>query len=197
MDLNYIDENSEGMGESADFTLLAMTLFVSFSAVGYGLFYLKDQLRVLEQTKQNIDTGNETECSFYQAWSGAFADGENSLIITLVKKKFCSKRENDTWIDWDGSEDASVVSRNFYLGNLNPSFDWKIEPRDNDVKVSVSETMIDGWDSIIQMKLMGFVTSSYDSSEKLNSYLQKLIVENKIEWQKTILDIREYQEIFT
>ena len=196
MNLNYIDTISEGMGESADFSLLAMTLFLSFSAVGYGMFYLKDQLSLVQQTKQDKDTENEIE-SVYQAWSGAFADGENSLIITLIRKGFCLKRENNTWIDWDGSEDASVVSRNFYLGNQNPSFDWKIEPRDNDVKATVSETMIDGWDSIIQMKLTAFVNNSYTSSEQLNSYLQELIVENKIEWQKTIIDLREYREIFT
>ena len=197
MNLNYIDKMREDMGESADFSLLAMTLLLSFSAVGYGMFYLKDQLAVVQQTKQDKDIATEIEEGIYQAWSGAFADGENSLIVTLVRKSLHSKRENDTWIDWDGSEDSSVVSRNFYLGNTNPSFDWTIEPRDLDVKATFSETMIDGWDSIIQMKLTAFVNNSFASSAELNSYLQKLIVENKIEWQKTVIDLREYNEIFT
>jgi hypothetical protein len=198
MSLNSIEEISEDMGEStADFTLLAMTFLMSCTAAGFGFFYLKEQLKLMKETKQDIDSANELEDSVYQSWNGTYADGENSLVVTLVRKNLRSKGENESWVDWDGSNDPSVVSRNFYLGNLSPSFEWKVEPREFDIKATIREIMIDGWDSVIEMKVTAFVNNTYESSEQLNSYLQKLVVENKIEWQKNVIDIREYNDMFT
>lgn len=181
---------------SPDISLLAMTLFVSFTAVGYGFFYLKNQLVNIEETKQDVDDSSLLDKTVYQSWSGTYADGEDSLVVTIVKQKFCSRKENEEWLDWDGSEDSSVITRNFYLGNSNPSFEWKIEPRQFDVKATVKDTMIDGWDSVIQLKLTSYVNSSIQTSEQLNSFLRKLVEEDRIDWQKNILDIGEYRSIF-
>jgi hypothetical protein len=195
--LNWIEPLPVDMPESSpDTSLLAMTLLVSFTAVGYGFFYLKNKLVTVEEGKQDADERFNLDKTVYQAWSGTFADGENSLIATIVKQRFCTRKENEEWVDWDGSHDSSVITRNFYLGNTKPSFEWELESRDFDTKATVKDIMIDGWDSLIQLKLTCYMKNSYETSEHMNAFLRKLIEENRIEWQKTVLDLAEYRGIF-
>jgi hypothetical protein len=168
---------------------------LSFMAVGYGLFILKKKIDSLDLTKKDLDEEDIVEDGVYQAWSGAFADGENSLLITLVRQKVCTKKANTTWIDWDGTEDSSVINRNFYLGNSDPSFSWTIETRESDTKAIVKETLTDGWNSVIQIKLEAFV-KEFQSDTNMNHYLKKLVEEGRIEWQKTLITKREFREEF-
>lgn len=196
--LNSIEVNYEEMPESnPDVSLLATTLLMSFAAVGYGFQYLKNQMLSIKETKQDVDESRELEKSVYPSWNGTFADGENSLIVTLVKQQFQTKRENDEWVDWDGSEDASVITRNFYLGNKNPSFEWSIQKREFDVEAIVRETMIDGWDSVVQMKVTAYVSQLFETNTDMNRYLKGLFENGLIDWQKTTIDIGEYRRIFT
>ena len=175
--------------------LLSTSFMLSFMAVGYGLYILKKKVDTLDLTKKDFDEEDIIEEGIYQAWSGAFADGENSLLITLVRQKVCTKKANTSWVDWDGTEDSSVVTRNFYLGNSDPSFSWTIETRESDTKATVRETLIDGWNSVIQIKLEGFL-KDYTPDTSMNSYLKKLVNENRIEWQKTLFSKRDFEEAF-
>lgn len=195
--LNFIEPSSIVMGNSTpDISLLIMTLLVSFSAVGYGFTYLSKQITTVQETKQDTSDSLDIDKTVYQSWSGTFADGQNSLLVTIVRQKFGSKKENDEWVDWDGSNDSSTITRNFYIGNTNPLFNWTIETRDFDVKATVCETMIDGWDSVVLMKITTFMNPSYQTSTQMNSFLKIQMEENRIEWQKNLIELDEYQSIF-
>ena len=175
--------------------LLATTMLLSLVSVGYIFHYFRQKIDSLENTKQDIDENEATEKNIYQAWSGTFADGTDSLEITLVWKKECSRKKNEKWLDWDGLEDASVINRNFYLGNLDPSFIWAFIPRDNDTKADVKETFTDGWNSIIQLKLTAFIHEP-KTNDGMNLYLKDLLVRGEIEWQKCLLSKHEIIEAF-
>ena len=149
----------------------------------------------MEEKKKDNNEDEYLEEDVYQSWSGTFADGTNSLIATLVWKKFHSKQKNDRWMDWDGLEDEAVVNRNFYLGNESPSFDWIIERREFDTKAVVKETFTDGWDSLVQMKLTAFVNEPL-TNEGMNSFLRDIQRSNRIEWQKVVLSKTEFIEIY-
>lgn len=176
-------------------SLLPTTLFLTFMAVGYSLFYMKKKLDELTVQKKDIDEEDSVEPDVYQSWSGTYADGEDSLIITIVREKIHPKKKNIAWMDWDGTTDSSVISRNFYLGNSDPSFIWSLEKRDFDTKAWVSETMIDGWESVVRMKLTAFMRDEI-SSERMNVYLKSWIENEKIDWQKTLLTKQEFEAIF-
>lgn len=180
-----------------DISLLSTTLLLSFSAIAYSFYILKTELSLLKETKQDIDSSGEIEETVYPSWSGSYADGEDSLLITIVRQKFCSKKKNDAWVSWDGADDASVVSRNYYLGNSDPSFDWNIQEREFDTKATAKETMTDGWDSLVHIKLTAFVNKSIQTSTDVNTFLKRLLEQNRIEWQKTLVELREYRDIFT
>ncbi len=175
--------------------LLSTSLMLSFMAVACGLFILKKKIDTLDLTKKDMDEEDIVEDGVYQAWSGAFADGENSLLITLVRQKVCTKKANTSWMDWDGTEDSSVITRNFYLGNSDPSFSWTIETRESDTKATVKETLTDGWNSVIQIKLESFL-KDFQPETDMNTYFKKLVEDDRIEWQKTLFTKREFREAF-
>ncbi len=175
--------------------LLSTTLFLSFAVVGYSLYYVKQNLELLNTKKKDIDEDDATEPNVYQSWSGTFADGENSLVATIVRMKSTTRKKNNEWMEWDGSNDASVVTRNFYLGNLDPSFTWTIKQREFDTEAIAKETMVDGWNSVIQIKLTAYVKNPWTKKE-LDYFLKYLFQDERIEWQKTILTKREFEQMF-
>jgi hypothetical protein len=176
-------------------TLLPTTLLLTFMAVGYSLFYIKNRLEALSNQKKDVDEEDVIEEEVYQSWSGAFADGQDSLLVTLVREKIHTKKKNTIWVDWDGTTDSSVITRNFYLGNTNPSFSWSFEKRESDTKAIAKDTMIDGWESVIQIHLSGFVKEE-KTSDEMNAYLKELVEQEKIEWQKTLLTKQEVRTLF-
>lgn len=182
--VNSISRMETQVAESSS-TLLSTTLFLSFAVVGYSLYYIKQKIEDLITTKKDIDEEEQLDENLYQSWEGVFADGNDSLRITIVREKYNSKKKNNEWIDWDERTDPSVVSRNFYLGNMDPSFEWKITKRDNDTEVVVRDTLTDGWNSLVHLILKGFLKEEV-TSEQMNKFLKKLIQEEKIEWTKTL-----------
>lgn len=189
--MNSIEPASMVVQQSSN-GLLSTTLFLSFVGVGYCLYMLKKKVDTLDTTKQDIDENDTLEEDMYQAWSGAFADGDNSLLVTIVRQKVCTKKANSVWVDWDGEDDASVVTRNFYLGNSDPSFSWTLKEREDDTQGIVKETMTDGWNSIIQVIITAFVKNK---EVDMNSYFKQLLEDNKIEWQKTLFSKRDLDEM--
>lgn len=176
-------------------SLLPTTLFLTFMAVGYSLFYIKNKLEVLAKEKKDIDEEEVIEEDVYQSWSGAFADGEDSLLVTLVRQKVHTKKKNTLWVDWDETSDSSVITRNFYLGNTNPTFSWSLEKRESDTKAVAKDTMVDGWESVILIHLSAFV-KEVDSSNEMNEFLKELLEQEKIEWQKTLLTKQQMEALF-
>lgn len=175
--------------------LLATTMILSLTSIGYIFHYFQKKIDCLEQTKKDIDEEENLEEDVYQSWSGTFADGINSLVATLVWKKETSRKENAKWVEWNGEQDGSVVNRNFYLGNETPSFEWIMTSREFDTKAVVKETFMDGWNSVIQLKLTAFVRES-KTKEEMNLFLGDLVQQDRIEWQRCMLTKQEVTEIF-
>lgn len=192
--MNLITPNAQEQDLSDDM-LIRSTIFLSFTAIIYGIFYMKQQIDGLTKTKQDININMMIEDDVYQAWTGTYADGENSLLLYIIRKKLTSREKNARWVEWDQSEDTSVTSRNFYLGNLNPSFTWSFKKREADIQASVQDTLMDGWNSVISMKFDGFVKEE-DTDEKMNAFFRQLISNNRIEWQKILLSKEEFTALF-
>ena len=165
---------------------IASTAVLSFVAMAYSLFSM------------NKDKGNANDSIFgdgmYQCWSGLYNSSDLTLYITIVREKMSSIEKNLKWIQWNGSTDASVVSRDFYLGNADPSFSWSYEQREFDTKCSVRETMTDGWDSLIQMKITATVKNIPE--EGMNEWLKEVLLAKKIHWQKTLISKEEFTSMF-
>lgn len=183
------------IGDSNSMNLFASTTLVSFLAVGYTLYYIKKKVEELNDVKKDKDENDLPEENIYQGWSGAYADGEESVLITIIRQKVCTKKANTKWVDWDGSNDASVINRNFYMGNEHPTFIWTFKQRENDTEATVKEMMTDGWNSVIQQKIVAY-TNDKTIDRDMNLFLKKLVDEEKIDWQKTLFTKREVDEMF-
>lgn len=192
--MNLITPISEVAKDSSN-SLLTTTVFLSFMVVGYSLYYIKQKLEELNEKKEDKNEDEIIEENLFQGWSGVFADGNDSLNITILRQKVNSRGKNTEWIGWTGDKDASVITRDFYMGNENPSFDWSFTKRETDTEAIVKETMTDGWNSIIQLKVSAYIKEELNN-EGMNLFLKKLIDEEKIEWQKTLYTKRELTELF-
>ncbi len=176
-------------------TLLATTMVLSLASVAYILRYFNGKIEKLEATKRDIDEMEAVEEDMYQAWSGTFADGTNSLVATIVWKKCNTKYSNQKWVTWDGEEDASVINRNFYLGNNAPSFDWQIQSHGaTGSKAILNETLTDGWDSVVYIKIVSFLESSTTKNE-MDSLLKEIVSQGRIEWERCLLSKQELTEL--
>lgn len=170
-------------------------MLISLSSVGYIFHYLRQKIDALEKTKKDLDEEELVEQNVYQAWSGSFADGKNSLIATLVWKKECSRKKNTKWLDWNGEDDGSVTNRDFYIQRESPSFEWQISKREADTKGTVKEIFMDGWNSVILLKFTVFVEEEKTRNE-MNAFLKGLMEANQIDWQRCILSKEEINRIF-
>jgi hypothetical protein len=61
------------------------------------------------------------------------------------------------------------------------------------MEATVKETMTDGWNSVIQLKIVAYVK---ESETDMNLYFKKLLQESRIEWQKTLFSKRQFLEEF-
>lgn len=181
--------------QDTTFSLLATTMILSFTSMGYIFHYFNNRINEIEKNKKDIDLEDLVEENIFQAWSGTFADGKNSLIATLVWKKESSRKKNSKWIDWNGDQDDSVTNRDFYLQKESPSFEWLITKREEDTKAVVKETFMDGWNSVILLKIAMFVEEEKTGSE-MNEFLKSLQNGNQIDWQKVVLTAGEINQIF-
>jgi hypothetical protein len=181
--------------QDSTFSLLATTMILSFSSLGYIFHYFQKRIDELEKNKKDIDTEDLVEENVFQAWSGTFADGQNSLIATLVWKKESSRKKNRKWLDWNGEQDGSVTNRDFYIQKESPCFDWQITKRDNDTKAVVRETFMDGWNSVILLKMTMFVEQE-KSNDEMNLFFQNLLQANQVDWQKCVYSTNEINRIF-
>lgn len=142
--------------------------------------------------KKNYDESEEIEEGKVQAWKG---EEENNLCtIQIWREKISTYKKNQEWLSWQECEDASTTVRDFYLGNSNPDFQWSNMNSQTFVSGYVSETMVNGWDSIIKCKIMITFPSeehliNYAGSSSYNAALKKMIDTKSIRWTRCLMDV--------
>ncbi len=161
-----------------------------------------ERLREMEtriREKQDYDESNEIEEKKSQAWKGIYNEDGKQLVVTLWQEKECTVKQNQEWLAWNGETNASTVVRDFYLGNLHPEFLWSLDESDVSFVASVDDTFVNGWDSVIKLKiymsfpskqsLLEFVEQAHwNGNPTLNSALAKLVESGSINWNRTLID---------
>lgn len=175
---------------------LATTLVLSLTTFSYILYYFDQKIKRLEATKKDFDMLETIEPDMYQSWLGSFTDGSTCVLVTIVWKKCNTAKSNVEWLNWDKSEDESVINRNFYLGNTDPSFDWSISENGlSHMKAEVNDMLTDGWNTLIQYKITAFIQES-KTNDELNALLKKLILQGQLEWERSLISKQEVADIF-
>lgn len=212
------DTYSRGMSDS---TALAWSFLLGLGATGYALYELyhmtfkneKDihivsgwygsyAIRVARVAERidTLETMDEVELGKNQAWQGLWTEDDFTLSITIWRQKDSTVRKNEEWMEWNGEEDASCTVRDFYLGNSTPDFLWSVEESETEAVGRVSETLINGWDSVIQVRIRSVGPSKTTIEEKFGSFnglLKHAIASKSIEWSRQILHSEECLETST
>ena len=161
-----------------------------------------ESLREIEtriREKQDYDESNEIEEKKSQAWKGIYNQEGRHVVVTLWQEKECTLKQNQEWIAWNGETNASTVVRDFYLGNLHPEFLWSLDESDVSLRASVDDTFVNGWDSVIKIKiymafaskesLLDFVEQTHwNGNPTLNSALAKILDSGSINWNRILID---------
>lgn len=159
---------------------------------------LQDQeIRLRE--KKDYEEEEELEDGIYQAWIGSSKSIPIGLTVRIWREKISTKKKNLEWKSWDNTSDGSCVVRDFYLGNSNPDFSWKVKPFSEETPVSalMEDTLINGWDSIckIEIYLLGseknilhFVNKEiFEGSKTCNLALKKCIDDGALVWTRSLI----------
>jgi hypothetical protein len=150
--------------------------------------------------KKDYDDSEEIEEGKHQTWRGAYMGDTVQVNLIIWRVKESSIKKNQDWISWNGVRDSSCIVRDFYLGNSNPDFSWSLETTTGAVyKATVTDTMINGWDSIIKLELtivstkenaLDFTqTTSFNDSDTFNSILKKVVDQNLIQWSRGLVSM--------
>lgn len=150
--------------------------------------------------KKDYDESDEIEEDAYQGWSGRYNYmNDLKITITLWREKLSTIKKNQEWKAWDGERDGSCIVRDFYLGNSNPDFQWKAVIFEAIYSGLATETMVNGWDSVVKLEILvcgpsreSFIRYTKGNEEKshnelFNSFLKKAIDENLIEWKRVVI----------
>lgn len=138
--------------------------------------------------KKDYDEGDEIEEGVYQAWRGTTLSGEEfSIEITIWREKLSTLAKNRDWKSWEGESDGSCVVRDFYIGNLNPDFQWTVREAEGIICGSVRETMVNGWDSVVKMKIDMIYQKDDGTLPVWNQTLKEHLEKQKICWSKELI----------
>jgi hypothetical protein len=166
------------------------------------------QTDVIEEHEQRIrekkdyDESDEVQYDKYQAWKGEYFDEPRKVEISLSRKKETTLKENQDWIVWEGESNASVTARDYYLGNLNPDFQWEIREGDDYYILVAMESFVESWNSVIlleifmtfpsQESLLEFTEqTSFNGNPTINLALKKCLEEKKLQWQRVLIHANE------
>jgi len=145
--------------------------------------------------KKDYDESEEIQEDTYQAWKGVAEMKDVILSVLIWREKNSTVRKNQDWVEWDGTHDSSCVVRDFYLGNGSPDFSWKRLDVEGVFHGIASETMVNGWDSVIRMVIRVSWPSTVNLEEEMsmvcNRYLKVAIEESTIHWTKSLLPSEE------
>jgi len=138
--------------------------------------------------KKDYDDTEEVEPDTYQAWKGLYEKGDFQLSIVIWRQKLSTVAKNQQWLDWDGEADASCTVRDFYLGNGSPDFTWTVRQTDElGFNATVSETMVNGWDSVIKTLIEDENVLADTPSESCNGMLGRAVSTSGIVWSRALL----------
>jgi hypothetical protein len=149
--------------------------------------------------KQDYDEADEIQEATYQAWKGEYTEEAFRVEIQLWREKEVTIKENQEWTSLAPTrKDSSIASRDFYLGNLHPEFQWEVREGDYYI-TTVRETFVESWDTSIKLEicmtfpskesLLQFVEQpSSNGNPTVNAALKKCLETSLIEWQKVIID---------
>jgi hypothetical protein len=138
-------------------------------------------------TKQEYDPDDEIEEGVYQAWTGVSTSEDYTLVIQIWREKDTSYNANKKWMDLSGVEDASSIVRDFYLGNGTAEFDWTPRTEGFDV----SETMVNGWGSVIRLQMTLLEKDCKNCNERLHTCLKQKLVR----WSRTTISPRQSETL--
>jgi hypothetical protein len=149
--------------------------FVCIAGVALGILYQKHK----PQQNEIYNT------RMYQAWLGTYENSLTNLKITMIRNKKTDMKKNKAWMSISG-EDASVITRNFYLGNSNPSFTWKLYQEGLNWMAVAEETIVDGWNSIVKLTIE-FRFQESKTQDEVTEVFTNILETNSIEWKKTLV----------
>jgi hypothetical protein len=150
--------------------------------------------------KKDYDESDEIQEAKYQAWKGEYTEETCKVEIQLWREKEVTIKENQEWTSLSPTrKDSSIASRDFYLGNLHPEFQWEVREGEYYYITTVCETFVESWDTSIKLEifmtfplkesLLQFVEQpSYNGNPTLNAALKKCLETNLIQWQKVLID---------
>lgn len=140
---------------------------------------------VLSVILQKQKLSSSEEARMYQAWVGTFQDSLSSVVIRMIRKKKTTMEKNQAWLSSSG-EDASVITRNFYLGNSDPNFDWKISQEGLTHVAVAEEIIVDGWNSVVQI-CIEIRLQENRSEEDIAKLFKTIVNDKKLHWKKTLI----------
>ena len=140
--------------------------------------------------KKDYDETEEIQEGKNQAWKGVCEQESVTTEILIWREKNSTLKKNQEWLAWDGERDAACIVRDFYLGNSDPSFSWILNPTPPSFSAQMLDTMVNGWDSVIKIKIQ--ITSEKEQpkfvgSDSMNAYLKSLLIDNAIQWSRILL----------
>jgi hypothetical protein len=149
--------------------------------------------------KKDYDETEIIEEDKYQAWSGFLQHSKIALTFRIWREKCSTIKKNLEWKDWDRNQDGACIVRDFYLGNSNPDFSWKIRPvSEENIQAEMCDTLINGWDSVCKIEIivtapkdsiLDFVSQQeFEGSKTLNLLVKKSVEENLIQWSRILVD---------
>jgi hypothetical protein len=150
--------------------------------------------------KKDYDEADEIQEAKYQAWRGEYTEETCKVEIQLWREKEMAIKENQEWTSLTLTrKDSSIASRDFYLGNLHPEFQWEVREGDYYYITTVRETFVESWGTSIKLEifmtfpskesLLQFVEQpSSNGNLTLNAALKKCLETNLIQWQKILID---------
>lgn len=148
--------------------------------------------------KKDYDESEEIDEGRYQAWKGESSLANVHMFIKIVREKSSTLRKNQEWMNTTTTEGGSCVVRDFYLGNSHPEFHWDVVSGETSFQASVSETMVNGWDSVVILSIHLMTDTISDLSSYLkketddvqvlcNAYLKKMIDYKLIDWSRVLI----------
>ena len=137
------------------------------------------------ETAQQAQKKDVIEDKVYQVWNGDVDTEDVTITIRITREKNSTAADNEKWCEWAGEQDASVIVRDFYLGNIDFSL-FHVEG----AEATLQETMVNGWTSVIHVFVK--ITKKQTTEIQLNkesfyAVLQHCIREKKIQWIRTLL----------
>jgi hypothetical protein len=145
--------------------------------------------------KKDYDEGEEVDEAVYQGWRGiSSSDSGTSLSILIWREKLSTLAKNRQWADWLGQQDGACTVRDYYIGNLHPDFTWAVDEVEGALCASVRETMVNGWDSVVKLKILAYGQDDSvadRSNQTWNQILKGAIEKNTIKWSKELIPVAQ------